>query len=564
MLKHEPATGSGTRGEDAPMRMLLQGAAVAALLAGTLAACASPHYPVDASQAPGPAPLTAARPQYSIDPNSPDPSRTSPAPVSSAPSAAQDPPAAAPLAAPTPTVESAPLPPPAPSADAGPRSGAPRLQYASMTTQADAPAPAQPISTTTTALPPAAPPPAAPAPSSPPPSTSADDALTPQQVVHDQTTAAPAPTSVPRRASAPVREAHVAPQVTREPSSAADTGQVVKASGVFENYEVQRGDHIDALARAFSTTRTVLLDANANVRPPYLLHPGEILKVPVAKAYVAREGDTLSGVARRFSVNVDELAQLNHVSARAPLRSGEEIGLPSSMRDRGPQRGAGEADYAEAAPYEPPPAREPPPVRESSAPPASYASPSQVMPAPEHRVTQIAPAPAPYTPSPPQAERSAPYIAPASPPPPAASGYTDSEISQAARGRFVWPVRGDIVQRFGPQGVGRRNDGVDIKAAQGTVVKAAAQGEVVYAGDQVPGFGNLVLIKHSDGWVTAYAHLDTVDVAMKQQVAQGQSLGSVGMSGGASQPELHFEVRYAPTPADKAKPVDPVLVLPMG
>jgi murein DD-endopeptidase MepM/ murein hydrolase activator NlpD len=329
---------------------------------------------------------------------------------------------------------------------------------------------------------------------------------------------------------------------------------VVRAPGdVFENYEVQRGDHIDALARAFTTTRTVLLDANRNVRPPYLLHPGQILKVPVAKAYVARDGDTLAGVAKRFSVNADELAQINHVSARAPLRAGEQIGLPSSMRDRGPQRGAGEAEYAAAEA----------PIR-TAPPPPSYAAPPPVTPAPERRVAQTPPAAEPYTPSPPQAERAPTYITPASPPPPAASGYTDSEIAQAARGRFVWPVRGDIVLRFGPQGVGRRNDGVDIKAAQGTVVKAAAQGEVVYAGDQVPGFGNLVLIKHADGWVTAYAHLDTVDVAMKQQVSQGQSLGSVGMTGGVTQPELHFEVRYAPTPADKAKPVDPVLVLPMG
>jgi len=544
------------------MRTLWRDAAVAALLAGTLAACASPQYPIDANQAPGPPPLDSTRPRYSIDPNSPDPNHApAAAAMSSAPSTpAEDAPSSAPLAAPIAPVQTQDLPPPpSPAADAGPNAGVPRLQYASMTTQADTPA--------STTLPPAAPA----APATPPPAAGADDGLTPQMVVHDQSGAQPAPPPprIERRTSAPVREAYVAP-VSREPSSAGASGQVVRASGdVFENYEVQRGDHIDALARVFSTTRTVILDANASVRPPYLLHPGQILKVPVAKAYVARDGDTLSGVARRFSVNVDELAQLNHVPAHAPLRAGEQVGLPSSMRDRGPQRGAGEAEYAEAtpsAPYEPPPpVREsPPPVRQSP-PPASYASPSPVMTAPDHRVTQVAPPSGPYTPSPAQAPppRST-YIAPAGPPPPAASGYTDSEISQAARGRFVWPVRGDIVQRFGPQGVGRRNDGVDIKAAQGTVVKAAAQGEVVYAGDQVPGFGNLVLIKHADGWVTAYAHLDTVDVAMKQQVSQGQSLGSVGMSGGATQPELHFEVRYAPTPADKAKPVDPVLVLPMG
>ena len=85
---------------------------------------------------------------------------------------------------------------------------------------------------------------------------------------------------------------------------------------------------------------------------------------------------------------------------------------------------------------------------------------------------------------------------------------------------------------------------------------------MVYAGDQVPGFGNLVLVKHDGGWVTAYAHLGRVDVKMRDRVMQGQAIGQVGSTGGVSQPQLHFEVRYAPTPQDKARPIDPQLVLP--
>ncbi|HTX51146.1 MAG TPA: M23 family metallopeptidase, partial [Caulobacteraceae bacterium] len=282
--------------------------------------------------------------------------------------------------------------------------------------------------------------------------------------------------------------------------------------------------------------RKVLLEANARLRPPYLLRPGQIVRVPVAKAYVADAGDTLSGVARRFSVEVGELAELNHISERATLHEGLRIGLPSSMRDRGPLRVGGWAsEYAEA----------PRPSRLSGyvAPPAHPG----LTPLYGGQVTTSYAAPPP---SPPPVE--------------AAPMLSDEEISTAAHGRFVWPVHGDIVARFGPMGVGRRNDGVDIKAAQGSEVKAAAPGEVVYAGDQVPGYGNLVLIKHADGWVTAYAHLDQVSVQMKDQVAQGQVLGSVGMTGGVTEPELHFEVRYAPTPADKARPVDPILVLPNG
>jgi murein DD-endopeptidase MepM/ murein hydrolase activator NlpD len=130
------------------------------------------------------------------------------------------------------------------------------------------------------------------------------------------------------------------------------------------------------------------------------------------------------------------------------------------------------------------------------------------------------------------------------------------------RGRFVWPVRGEVISTFGPKGAGQRNDGVNIKAPSGEPIRAAAAGDVVYAGDQVPGFGNLVLIKHTDGWVTAYGHLGKVDVRMQQKVVQGQQIGTVGSSGGVTEPQLHFEIRYAPTAAERARPIDPDLVLP--
>ena len=78
----------------------------------------------------------------------------------------------------------------------------------------------------------------------------------------------------------------------------------------------------------------------------------------------------------------------------------------------------------------------------------------------------------------------------------------------------------------------------------------------------MPGFGNLVLLKHADGWVTAYGHLSKVEVKMQQKVSQGQEIGQVGSSGGQPEPQLHFEVRYRPNLADRAVPIDPKLVLP--
>src|SRR5258708_3168353 len=134
---------------------------------------------------------------------------------------------------------------------------------------------------TTDTAPAAAPPPAAPAqaaaaaalPAAAPPPPAAADA-TPKIVTHDE----PAPPAV---AAAPAREASATvPAPHRAPPRFAVAGEVVAASGVFENYEVQRGDHIDELARGFKTTRQVLIEANGQLRPPYRLHPGEILKVP--------------------------------------------------------------------------------------------------------------------------------------------------------------------------------------------------------------------------------------------------------------------------------------------
>ncbi|RYG03674.1 MAG: M23 family metallopeptidase, partial [Caulobacteraceae bacterium] len=102
----------------------------------------------------------------------------------------------------------------------------------------------------------------------------------------------------------------------------------------------------------------------------------------------------------------------------------------------------------------------------------------------------------------------------------------------------------------------------NIRVSTGEPVRAAAAGDVVYAGDQVPGFGNLVLVKHADGWVTAYGHMSRVDVKMQQKITQGQQIGQAGSTGGVTEPQLHFEVRYAPTPQDRARPIDPKLVLP--
>ena len=118
---------------------------------------------------------------------------------------------------------------------------------------------------------------------------------------------------------------------------------------------------------------------------------------------------------------------------------------------------------------------------------------------------------------------------------------------------FSWPVRGRVLSTFGPKADGLHNDGINIAARAGAPVVAAENGVVVYAGNELKGFGNLLLVRHADGWMTAYAHLDKALVKKGQKVTRGQAIGTVGSTGGVSQPQLHFEIRKGTQAVDPAK-----------
>lgn len=160
------------------------------------------------------------------------------------------------------------------------------------------------------------------------------------------------------------------------------------------------------------------------------------------------------------------------------------------------------------------------------------------------------------------AQPATPAPRPAGPIVPSTPAPGASDVATLGRGLFRWPVDGEIVGRFGPSASGQRNDGINVAGSAGAPVLAAAAGEVAYTGNSIPGFGNLVLIRHPGGWVTAYGHLQSSSVAMRQTVTQGQPIGTLGMTGNVTSPQLHFEIRYAPTARDRARPVDPLQLLP--
>lgn len=434
-----------------------------------------------------------------------------------------------------------------------------------------------------------APPPAAaglsPSPSPPPVTAAAPPAAPPRS---SPGLPPPRPTLVARSSSPPRASAAPSPttRYRQVPGRVIAGGKVVAATGMYRDYEVQPHDHLDAIARDLGTTRKILVDAN-HLKAPYALQPGQHLKVPVAKAYQADAGDTLADVAKRFSISPAALADLNDLPEKDRLRAGDRLALPDRFDDRGPTRLAATTTIERVpAPVRQPSYAAPRPTAVAA---STYSqprtdggpyvpSPAALAAAQRLAVTRSygPPSYAPGRPSPnaaavsqpyrPQPYASASYPSPGYQPPPyqgaGFGGRSPAAVAALARGRFIWPVRGAIISGFGVQGVGRRNDGIDIRSPAGSPVRVAAAGEVVYAGNEVPGFGNLVLVKHSDGWVTAYAHLASIGVQMRQSVVQGQSLGDVGATGSAPEAQLHFEVRYAATPTDKPRPVDPMLVLP--
>jgi murein DD-endopeptidase MepM/ murein hydrolase activator NlpD len=311
------------------------------------------------------------------------------------------------------------------------------------------------------------------------------------------------------------------------PARYAAGGRVVSPHGMFRDYLVQRHDHLDAIARDLQTTPDLIIDANHLDTPNHLV-PGQHLRIPVEKAYVAQAGDTLTEVAQRFSVSAADLADLNDLSERARLRPGDQIALPATFHDRGPVL-INASRYASMSPISPvTPATPAYGGGYEYAPARSYAPPSYAAPA--------------------AGETAGPAL-------------SDTQIAALAHRRFIWPVHGEIINGFGSKGLGVRNDGIDVRSQDGSPVHAAAPGEVVYAGNQIPGYGNLVLIQHADGWVTAYAHLSRMSVQMRQHVEQGQEVGLVGTSGGVTEPQLHFEVRYKASAGETARPIDPMLVL---
>lgn len=250
---------------------------------------------------------------------------------------------------------------------------------------------------------------------------------------------------------------------------------------------------------------------------------------------IVRKGDTVWGISRRTGVPVRALISANNLKPPFTLRPGQGLQVPSARKHVVRK---GDTIYGISRRYG---------VDMSGLVRLNDLSrPYTIKPGQTLRLPALARLIVP------RQEQSARPSAP--------RRSTDRAVTTAlpprAGSSFAWPVRGRIVEGYGPQGAGRYNGGLNIAAQRGQPVRAADNGVVAYAGSQLRGLGNLLLIRHQGGWITAYAHNEALLVRRGEVVDRGQVIGRVGATGSVRSPQLHFEIRKG------TRTVDPIRYLP--
>lgn len=278
-------------------------------------------------------------------------------------------------------------------------------------------------------------------------------------------------------------------------------------------HTVLPGDTVYKVAQHYHLPMRDIIVTNS-LSAPYTLEVGYRIKLPPPREYKVRTNDTLYSIGRTFDVSVSQLAQMNKLSAPYTLEAGQVLRLPAPT-----PRPLAQPEGLSAGP-----------TFERSAPEEAV---SASVPSVEREVLAAPGQPqAQQTPPPAQVQQAS-----------TARAKIDDVPKRTGNGKFMRPVEGNVVSSYGPKADGLHNDGINIKSMRGAPVRAAENGVVVYTGNELKGYGNLVLIRHDDRYMTAYGHLDRTLIKRGDIVKRGQSIATVGSSGQVDTPQLHFEIR---------------------
>lgn len=292
--------------------------------------------------------------------------------------------------------------------------------------------------------------------------------------------------------------------------------------------QVARRDTVYAISRRYGVSMRAIIEAN-RLRPPFSLRVGQRLIIPAVREHRVRSGETLNAIAHTYGLSVYELAHRNRIQAPYRVKSGQILIITQAIA---PQRARPTTRTVSSA--------RGPAVKAASLPQREL--PPPVKPSPKVAKTQY------QSKALPQKTRTA-SKAPKASSPVRLARTSPKQIYRNSKG-FMWPLRGRLISGFGPKAKGLHNDGINIAAPKGAPIRAAKAGVVAYAGNELRGFGNLLLIKHANGWVTAYAHTDKMLVKRGDKVSKGQIIARVGKTGAVTRPQLHFEMRRGKRPVN--------------
>jgi murein DD-endopeptidase MepM/ murein hydrolase activator NlpD len=278
---------------------------------------------------------------------------------------------------------------------------------------------------------------------------------------------------------------------------------IMQANNITSPAMVRPGDHLVIPRRSPSgyvppTTRIASTAPGTPVGAP------RTALAPTTGMHVVAPGETLHSIARLYGKSVMVLAKANNIPPDTMVKVGERIVIPDV------QPGSAVAPRAQA----------------QVAPPAG---------------PNLAIAESPHS------------ARVATPEAPAQDNSIKTAEPAGGLPSFRWPVRGRVIASFGPTPNGLQNDGINLAVPEGTPVKAAEDGVVAYAGNELKGYGNLVLVRHSNGFVTAYAHASDILVKRGETVKRGQVIAHSGQTGNVTSPQLHFEIRKGSTPVDPSQ-----------
>ncbi len=282
---------------------------------------------------------------------------------------------------------------------------------------------------------------------------------------------------------------------------------IMEANSITRPSQVHAGQHLVIPRRRGAATAGAVPQTRIASSVPSALPPGPPRSAlgPTAAVHVVAPGETLHSIARLYHKPVLVIAKANNIAPDTQLRIGARIVIPDGRS-------------ATLAVPPPPRAEAPAPVSENL---AAAESPHSARVVTQGPVGQ--------------------------------EGPLKTAGPAGALHSFRWPVRGRVITGFGPQPNGLQNDGINLAVPEGTPVKAADDGVVAYAGNELKGYGNLVLVRHSNGFVTAYAHASEILVKKGDTVKRGQVIAKSGQTGTVTSPQLHFEIRKGSTPVDPAQ-----------